>query len=72
MLNNKVTLVTGTVSGIGRTLALVGVRKGARLERSDLNVCGGRRCLKQVRATASASVVPTHCWPSSHWSSGRR
>jgi len=41
MLNNKVVLVTGAASGIGRAIALMAVREGARLVLSDISAEAG-------------------------------
>lgn len=42
MLKNKVALVTGASSGIGRAIALVFVREGAKVVVSDMDEDGGR------------------------------
>ncbi|MDO8249432.1 MAG: SDR family oxidoreductase [Rhodoferax sp.] len=50
MLKNKVALVTGASSGIGRAVALVWAREGARVVVSDINVPGGEETAALVRA----------------------
>ncbi|MCE2658386.1 MAG: SDR family NAD(P)-dependent oxidoreductase [Rubrivivax sp.] len=49
MLNNKVALVTGASSGIGRAIALAWAREGARVMVSDLNRAGGEETVDLVR-----------------------
>ncbi len=48
MLQNKVALVTGASSGIGRAIALVLSREGARVVVSDMNEDGGRETVDLV------------------------
>jgi NAD(P)-dependent dehydrogenase (short-subunit alcohol dehydrogenase family) len=50
MLKNKVALVTGASSGIGRAVALAWAREGARMVVSDVNVAGGEETAAMVRA----------------------
>ncbi len=50
MLKNKVALVTGASSGIGRAVALAWAREGARVVVSDVNVAGGEETAALVRA----------------------
>lgn len=50
MLKNKVALVTGASSGIGRAVALIWAREGARVVVSDINVPGGEETAALVRA----------------------
>jgi len=50
MLKNKVALVTGASSGIGRAIALVWAREGARVVVSDINAAAGEETAKLVRA----------------------
>ena len=45
MLKDKVAVVTGAGSGIGRAVALAMAREGARVMVSDLNVVGGQETL---------------------------
>lgn len=59
MLKNKVALVTGASSGIGRAIALVWAREGAKVVVSDVNVQAGEETAALVRA---ARVTP-FLWP---------
>ena len=59
MLKNKVALVTGAASGIGRAVALVWAREGARVVVSDLNPQEGEATAALVRAQGGdALFVP--------------
>lgn len=50
MLKNKIVLVTGASSGIGRAVALVCAREGAKLVVSDVNASAGEETAAMVRA----------------------
>ncbi len=50
MLKNKVALVTGASSGIGRAIALVWAREGAKVVVSDINTAAGEETATLVRA----------------------
>lgn len=59
MLNNKVGLVTGAASGIGRAVALVWAREGAKVVVSDLDREAGEATVALVRAQGGdAMFVP--------------
>lgn len=49
MLNNKVAIVTGASSGIGRAVALAYSREGARVIVSDVHTEGGEQTVALVR-----------------------
>ena len=49
MLKNKVALVTGASSGIGRAVALVYAREGAKVVVSDTNVAGAEETVALIR-----------------------
>ena len=56
MLKNKVALVTGASSGIGRAVALVWAREGAKVVVSDINVPAGEETAALVRAQGGDAI----------------
>ncbi len=56
MLKDKVALVTGASSGIGRAIALILAREGAKIVAADLNRDGGEETAKQVRDQGGEAV----------------
>jgi NAD(P)-dependent dehydrogenase (short-subunit alcohol dehydrogenase family) len=56
VLTNKVLLVTGAASGIGRAIALVAAREGARLVLSDIDEHASRKVVEQVRELGAEAL----------------
>ena len=56
MLNNKVALVTGASAGIGRAVALVCAREGAKIVVSDINEEAGEETAALVRAAGGDAI----------------
>ena len=53
---NKVALVTGGSSGIGRATALAFAREGAKVVVTDLNVSGGEQTVHQIKQAGGESI----------------
>ena len=56
MLNNKVVLVNGASAGIGRAVAIVCAREGAKIVVSDINKKDGEETAALVRAKGSTAI----------------
>lgn len=56
MLENKVAIVTGAAAGIGRAVALVYAREGARVVVSDTDNAGGEETVALIRARGGDAV----------------
>lgn len=56
MLKDKVALITGGSSGIGRAVALAWAREGARVVVSDTNRDGGEQTVAQVRGLGGEAL----------------
>src|SRR3954451_14383112 len=55
-LANKVALITGAGSGIGRESALLFAREGARVVVADVNAAAGRAVVNELRAAGGEAV----------------
>ncbi len=59
-LKEKVTIVTGVASGIGKGSAILFAREGAKLVGGDINTTDGSRTIESIRAEGGQAVfVPT-------------
>jgi NAD(P)-dependent dehydrogenase (short-subunit alcohol dehydrogenase family) len=56
-LKNKVILVTGAGQGIGRAIALLAAREGARVALIERNETTGRETLEQINALGSEGLL---------------
>ena len=56
MLDNKVALITGASSGIGRAVALICAREGAKIVVSDVNEKDGEETAALVRAKGGDAI----------------
>jgi NAD(P)-dependent dehydrogenase (short-subunit alcohol dehydrogenase family) len=56
MLRNKVGLVTGASSGIGRAIAQVWIREGAKVVVSDVDVKGGQQTVDALKAAGGDAL----------------
>lgn len=56
MLNDKVAIVTGAASGIGRAIALAYARAGAKVTVSDMDAAGGEQTCALVREAGGQAL----------------
>ena len=56
LLNNKVALITGAASGIGRASAQLFAQHGARVVVSDVNVAGGEQVAQSIRDNGGDAI----------------
>jgi NAD(P)-dependent dehydrogenase (short-subunit alcohol dehydrogenase family) len=55
-LSNKVALITGAASGIGRESALLFAREGAKLVVCDVNEAAGKQTVEQIEAAGGTAI----------------
>lgn len=53
---NKVVLITGSGSGIGKAAAIAYARKGAKVVVSDINVAGGEEAVATIKAEGGDAI----------------
>jgi len=56
MLKNKVMLIAGGSSGIGRAIALIGAREGATVVIADINTVEGKKTAAEIKKQGSDAI----------------
>ena len=56
-LQDKIAIVTGAASGIGKEIADVYAAEGAKVVIADLNIAAAQAAAEQIKATGASAVV---------------
>jgi len=56
-LANKVTIITGAGSGIGRTSAILFAKEGAKIVVADINDAGGRETVAAIKSSGGEAIA---------------
>src|SRR6266571_6101578 len=55
-LKNKVAVITGTASGIGRGTAILLAKEGAQVVGADIDAAGGNQTAEEIRRSGGESI----------------
>ena len=57
-LEDKVALITGASSGIGKESALLFAKEGAKIVAVDVNDSGGEQTVSEIKAAGGDAIMP--------------
>lgn len=56
-LNNKVAIITGAASGMGKAIAILYAKEGARVVVSDMNINGAQETVSEIKANGGTAIA---------------